>query len=972
MQTLSRIRLTPFIAQARLCARPALRPLHLSNAFARLSTTAATSRRLDLPALDKKWQTKWKTDTETPRPVEHGTEPKPKSYVLSMFPYPSGTLHMGHLRVYTISDVLSRFYKMRGHDVLHPMGWDAFGLPAENAAIERGVDPAEWTEQNIAKMKEQLRRISASFDWDRELATCAPEFYEHTQRIFLMLYEKGLAYQAEALVNYDPVDKTVLANEQVDANGFSWRSGAKVEKLNLKQWFFRITDFKEALLKDLDSLAGGWPDRVLSMQRNWIGKSVGAKVTFPVTVEGQDGEVDINVFTTRPDTLYGVEYLALSLDHPLVLKAAEKDSTLRTFLDEASSLPADSKAGYRLHGVTASHPLRKIDYESPHVQRKLPVFVAPYVLSDYGEGAVMGVPGHDARDISFFKENVNPESITMVIGENESSDTLVPAQDAKAFTQDGVLTSHCWKYQGLHSKEAAKQIVNDLKQVGQADFKETWRLRDWLISRQRYWGAPIPIIHCGDCGPVPVPAKDLPVKLPKIEGEWLKGKKGNPLESSEEWLHTNCPSCGGQARRDTDTMDTFVDSSWYYLRFLDSKNKDAPFSPSLVQPVNVYIGGVEHAILHLLYARFIYKFLSQSELFPAIAHADDSGAPAEPFKTLLSQGMVHGKTFTEPSTGRFLLPAEVDLTNPDKPLITGTQVTPNVSYEKMSKSKYNGVDPTECATKYGADATRAHVLFSAPVSEVLEWDETKIVGVERWFGRLWKLVLDAQQQLSESSLAISASDLDAAGHAVSLPSSLQDLSDSDVDAILATHNTISSVTTCVESNPYGLNTVISDLTKLTNTLSSAPPSSPLVYYLSVSALLRLLSPIAPALASESWEMLHQPLIKESTSIRSVLSSSWPTSLLTAEQAEALAARGGQTVAIQINGKLRCAVTIPRMMSPTTISPQDKGPSQEEQNWIISRVLETAEGKLWLREKNDWEKRRRVIVVKGGKLVNVVF
>ncbi|KAJ5674820.1 Aminoacyl-tRNA synthetase class 1a anticodon-binding [Penicillium maclennaniae] len=763
---------------------------------------------------------------------------------------------------------------MRGHDVLHPMGWDAFGLPAENAAIERGVDPAEWTEQNIAKMKEQLRSISASFDWDREVATCAPEFYEHTQRIFLMLFEKGLAYQAKALVNYDPVDKTVLANEQVDANGFSWRSGAKVEKLNLKQWFFRITDFKEALLKDLDSLAGGWPDRVLSMQRNWIGKSVGAKITFPVSIEGQDGEVNVDVFTTRPDTLYGVEYLALCLDHPIVRKAAEKDSALRTFLDGASSLPADSKAGYRLNGVTASHPLRKIDNESAHVQRELPIFVAPYVLSDYGEGAVMGVPGHDARDISFFKENVNPESIAIVIGENEASETLIPAQDAKAFTQDGVLTSHCWKYQGLHSREAAKQIVNDLQQVGQADFKETWRLRDWLISRQRYWGTPIPIIHCGDCGAVPVPAKDLPSGFTPI------------VQAAEA------------QRADTDTMDTFVDSSWYYLRFLDSKNKDAPFSPSVVRPVNVYIGGVEHAILHLL-------------------------SP------------------------------------------------PNVSYEKMSKSKYNGVDPTACATKYGADATRAHILFSAPVSEVLEWDETKIVGVERWFGRLWKLVLDAQHQLTKSSLVFSASYLNTAGHAVSLPSFLQDLSDSDADAVLATHNTISSVTSCIESNPYGLNTVISDLTKLTNTLSSTPPSSPLVYYLSLSTLLRLLAPIAPALASETWEMLHQPLIKDSTSIHSILSSPWPTDLLTAEQAEALAARGGQTVAIQINGKLRCAVTIPRMMSPTSL-PQSKGPSQEEQDWIITRVLETAEGKLWLREKNDWEKRRRVIVVKGGKLVNVVF
>ncbi|KAJ5972702.1 uncharacterized protein N7479_002620 [Penicillium vulpinum] len=969
MQSLSRLRLTSAVAPGRIYTRPTLRALSPVYTLTRLASTS--TRRLDLPALDKKWQAKWESDRAAPQSTPDETQ-KPKSYILSMFPYPSGTLHMGHLRVYTISDVISRFYKMRGHNVLHPMGWDAFGLPAENAAIERGIDPAVWTQENISKMKEQLRCISAEFDWDRELATCSPDFYEHTQRIFLMLYKKNLAYQAEALVNYDPVDKTVLANEQVDANGFSWRSGAKVEKLNLKQWFFKITDFKEALLKDLDSLAGGWPERVLSMQRNWLGKSSGAKVTFPVTIGHANDQVNVNVFTTRPDTLYGVEYLALSLNHPIVLKAAEKDAALRKFLSDSSSLAPDSKAGYRLSDIEVSNPLCKIDTETPHLQRKLPVFVAPYVLSDYGEGAVMGVPGHDTRDMSFFKENVNPDSIPVVIeaepSGNETNSSVVATLNAKAFTSEGFLTSRCGKYQGLLSKEASKLIVNDLEQVGQAAFVESWRLRDWLISRQRYWGAPIPIIHCGDCGPVPVPDKDLPVKLPKIEGEWLKGKKGNPLESSEEWVHTKCPSCNGPARRDTDTMDTFVDSSWYFLRFLDPANKGAPFSPAAMQPVDVYIGGVEHAILHLLYARFIYKFLSQPEMLPA----SNSAAPAEPFKILLSQGMVHGKTLTEPSTGRFLLPSEVDLTNPDKPLIKGTKVAPNISFEKMSKSKYNGVDPTLTTSKYGADATRAHILFSAPVSEVLEWDEAKVVGVERWFGRLWKLVQDTQQALAEASFSVSEAALKSSTtHAAPLPSSLQDLSDSDADAVLATHNTIASVTTCIESNPYGLNTVISDLTKLTNTLSSTPASTPLILYLSVSSLLRLLAPIAPALASESWEVLHETTNTTSpTPVPSILSSPWPSTLLTPDQAEALSTRGGQTVAVQINGKLRCAVTIPRMESQ---SPQGKSaPSQEEQDWIVSRVLETAEGKLWLQEKNDWEKRRRVIVVKGGKLVSVVF
>ncbi|KAE8388844.1 hypothetical protein BDV23DRAFT_158186 [Aspergillus alliaceus] len=996
MPSLSRLRMSPtrtVLVQGRWKRGCWLSPIPALTRFATTAPPNIDTRRLDLLAIDRKWQEKWysqKTELSSVATETKDKSEKPKSYILSMFPYPSGTLHMGHLRVYTISDVLARFYRMRGHEVLHPMGWDAFGLPAENAAIERGVDPAEWTKDNIARMKEQLRSISTSFDWDRELATCSPEFYEHTQRIFLMLYKKGLAYQAEALVNYDPVDKTVLANEQVDANGFSWRSGAKVEKLNLRQWFFRITDFKEALLNDLDSLAGGWPERVLSMQRNWLGKSYGAKIKFPVSVEGNGiSNTKVDVFTTRPDTLYGVEYLALSLNHPIVLSAAEKDSELRKFLDEAASLPADSKAGYQLSTAIASHPLHIIDKESPHVARQLPIFAAPYVLSDYGEGAVMGVPGHDSRDLAFFKENAQPEFITIVIEPKRTPEAdlgvstgELPAGDVKAFTQEGFLNSRCWKYQGLHSHEAGQKIVDDLKAVGHGSAVEQWRLRDWLISRQRYWGAPIPIIHCAGCGPVPVPDDQLPVKLPKIKGDWLKGKRGNPLESSDDWVHTKCPSCGGPAKRDTDTMDTFVDSSWYFLRFLDSTNKQQPFSPSSARPVDVYIGGVEHAILHLLYARFIYKFLSKSDLFPELSRVCDVAGPLEPFKTLLSQGMVHGKTYSEPSTGRFLHPSEVDLSSPDRPMIKGTQVMPNVSFEKMSKSKHNGVDPTACAQKYGADATRAHVLFSAPVSEVLEWDETKIVGIERWFGRLWKLVLDAQQTLVSSSYTLNPDDLALSTHVTALPDHLQSLSDSDADAVLFTHRTIMSITSCIENNPYGLNTVISDLTKLTNTLSSSTPTSSQVLYLCVSTLLRLLAPIAPALASESWETLNKPIIScnptkntvaIATDVPAIFNCPWPTPLLTSEQVDVLSARSGQTVAVQINGKLRFTVTIPRQMSTTTAETSEKsGVTLDEQDFIINRILDTEEGRTWLREKNDWEKRRRVIVVKGGKLVNVVF
>lgn len=933
---------------------------------------ASTSRLppLDLLAIDRKWQAKW---AEADRAKEKnagkhigvgspGSE-RPKSYICSMFPYPSGSLHMGHLRVYTISDVLARFYRMRGHDVLHPIGWDAFGLPAENAAIERGINPADWTVSNIERMKSQLRSIGADFDWDRELMTCSPEFYKHTQMIFLMMYQKGLAYQAEALVNYDPVDKTVLANEQVDANGYSWRSGAKVQQVKLKQWFLRITAFREALLNDLDSLASGWPERVLSMQRNWLGRSVGAKIRFPITAGGENRTVQ--VFTTRPDTLYGVEYLALSLDHPIVVDAAKSDSELKKFLDRAASLPPDSKEGYRLTNVTASHPLRNIDKESATIARDLPVYVAPYVLSDYGEGAVMGVPAHDSRDLAFFKQNLRPEFVTMVVQPESSAadeaSSSVPASDAKAYTQEGYLTSRCGKYRGLHSQEAARQIVGDLEKIGYAEFSETWRLRDWLISRQRHWGTPIPIIHCGDCGPVPVPVDQLPVTLPKIEGDWLKGKKGNPLESAHDWVHTQCPQCGGPAKRDTDTMDTFVDSSWYYLRYLDPKNENVPFSSATVRPVDIYIGGVEHAILHLLYARFVYKFLAQSELFPEAASAGGD-TPAEPFRKLISQGMVHGKTYMDPSTGRFLLPSEVDLTDPQKPVIRGTNVTPNISFEKMSKSKHNGVDPMICVDKYGADATRAHVLFAAPVDDVLEWDDTKIVGMQRWFARVWKLVSETGTRLpSEPSVSVPAP------NSPLPPQLLTAANDRDATALLATHQTITSVTRSIETNPYGLNTVVSDLTKLTNTLAPSSSLSPTVQYITTSTLLRLLFPIAPALASECWEVLHDPALPATQAIESSIDKTpWPSPLLTEEQEQHLSSLSTtQTVAVQINGKLRFRVNIPQFSSSTS-------GSTTEQDWVIDHILETNEGKLWLTEKNDWEKRKRVVVVPGGRVVNVVF
>ncbi|KAK2861135.1 hypothetical protein FQN49_004513 [Arthroderma sp. PD_2] len=952
------------------------RYLRVRNASTHAHTSQAI-KKLDLLAIDKRWKKRWRESDSSAQPASNGKE---KAYVLPMFPYPSGTLHMGHVRVYTISDVLARFKQMKGYDVLHPMGWDAFGLPAENAAIERGIHPEGWTKQNIANMKDQLKDLGIRFDWDKEIMTCAPEFYKHTQQLFLMLREKGLAYQAEALVNYDPVDKTVLANEQVDANGCSWRSGAKVEKRELKQWFFRITAFKEALLKDLDSLSGNWPDRILTMQRHWLGKSRGALVPFKISTPEES--LDIEVFTTRPDTLHGVQYIALSTSHSVVKKLAETTPALRQFIDSANVLPPETKAGFQLPGVEATNPLYNLE-DNPHLPSSLPVYVAPYVLADYGEGAVMGVPGHDSRDFGFWRENVPSKPIISVITPNKAGlGTEEKSSVSAPFSGRGKAADVCGSYSGMTSKAAGEKIINDLKEKGsRARFAESWRLRDWLISRQRYWGAPIPIIHCDGCGAVPVPVNQLPVELPAIPGSQLKNKTGNPLESAEEWLNTECPSCGKPAKRDTDTMDTFVDSSWYFLRFLDPKNNDLPLSPLNSRPVDIYIGGIEHAILHLLYSRFIFKFLASEGMI------ENASNPPEPFLTLLSQGMVHGKTYSDPETGRFLRPGEVDLSVRGSPRLTGTQTEAKVSFEKMSKSKYNGVDPNTCIEKYGADATRAHVLFSAPVSEVLEWDETKIVGIQRWFSRVWKIVEDTGDSLSRANFSSTTASL-ASLNDMALPS-LDKLSETESNLLLTAHNTISSVSHCLEKNQYGLNTVISDLIKLTNAVAAAPlPAEPSdaslsrsvtpsheTTYIAVNSLLRLLAPIAPAFASECWEVLHKPVIgsvnlETSSTVPSVFSSPWPSGLLSELEIKQIRSRGAKTVAVQINGKLRFTASIPQFSAANATA--DSNHKELEQEWILSHILQAKEGKVWLQEKNDWEKRKRVVVVGSGKVVNVVF
>ncbi len=760
------------------------------------------------------------------------------------------------------------------------------------------------------------------------------------------------------MVNYDPVDKTVLANEQVDANGCSWRSGAKVEKKLLKQWFLRISAFRDALLEDLDFLAqnGNWPERVLSMQRNWLGRSKGARIKFQVLAYDNSQHAAIDVFTTRPDTLFGVQYVALAATHPLVVEQSKKDTQLKTFLDSMPSLPQDSKDGFLLPNVRAINPIA-FDPSTPDTTKaSLPIFVAPYVLADYGDGAVMGVPGHDLRDNAFWKLNRGGDPIRIVVKQTTTSQQL---SSEEAYVHHGILTSQSGRFAGKTSAEATQEIIELLKPNELGDFDETWRLRDWLISRQRYWGTPIPIIHCQSCGPVPVPVDQLPVELPRVEGHWLRGKAGNPLEDAHEWLNTQCPNCHSPAKRDTDTMDTFVDSSWYFMRFTDPRNEKMPFSADAaneLMPVDLYIGGVEHAILHLLYARFISKFLATTSFWPAGTSKDIRG---EPFKQLLTQGMVHGKTYTDPSTGRFLKPEEVSVDIPSKPIIIATGEAPHVSFEKMSKSKYNGVDPATCIEMYGADATRAHMLFQAPASEVLEWDETKILGVTRWMTKIHDYVCRSRTltnvSLNESPKTYFTTRLPAIN---SLDKNQSMIWDKEIELWLSVQKTIISVTESF-STASSLNTVVSDLMSLSNTLlDSEKTCNTALCHHAFSALLRMMSPITPAFAEECWSIFHE------LPPPSIFTQPFPTPDGSLEMLQQQ--RRSQVCAVQVNGKLKFAATIP--LPPKNLD------GDMLSRWVTERILETEEGRQRLNGTGniDVNNAKKVVVVKGGKTVNFVI
>lgn len=768
-----------------------------------------------------------------------------------------------------------------------------------------------------------------------------------------MLHERGLAYQAEAEVNWDPVDKTVLANEQVDSNGCSWRSGAKVEKRNLKQWFFRISEFREALLEELEALAkeNAWPERVLAQQKNWLGKSTGASIKFPVLAMGHDIRAAIEVFTTRPDTLFGVQYVALAASHPTVVKLADSDPELQAFIDTIPGLPADSKVGYLLPHLRAINPLAYHEETPDATKVSLPVYVAPYVLGDYGEGAVMGVPGHDLRDNAFWKEHHYDAPVRQVLSASEDESTT--AMENEPFVEHGVMTEHSGSFKGKHSVAAGEEIVKLLEKAELAESVEKWRLRDWLISRQRYWGTPIPIIHCGTCGPVPVPDEQLPVKLPDVD--WAETHSGSPLESSPEFVNTTCPKCNSAARRDTDTMDTFVDSSWYYARFADPHNQDQPFSPEAGKtlPVDTYIGGIEHAILHLLYARFIFKFLASTELLPQ--YTEETYKSAEPFKRLITQGMVHGKTYIDPDSGRFLKPDEVDLTDPNKPKVVASRKSANIAYEKMSKSKYNGVDPSEFISKYGADATRAHILFQAPVGDILNWDEGKITGVTRWLQRLYdQITAIAAEPYTKK---VSARDYLAAKHESLGSASAKELAQWDTEAAIwrDVQRTIASVTASYDE-VYSLNTVVSDLMILTNTLADNIKASPVVKREAAQTLISMMAPITPAFAEECWALLRpsSPSIFESTNFPKV-----DTSLTELVRPRV------QPCAVQINGRVRGVVDIP--------PPPAELAGDELRDWMVKEILQTEEGAArFSGGQYDLRAAKRAIAVKGGKTINFVL
>jgi leucyl-tRNA synthetase len=779
---------------------------------------------------------------------------KPKFYCLSMFPYPSGKLHMGHVRNYTIGDVLTRYYRMRGCNVLQPMGWDAFGLPAENAAMANKVPPAKWTYSNIAAMKAQLKSLGFALDWSRELATCRPDYYKWNQWLFTRLFRKGLAYKKTGVVNWDPVDQTVLANEQV-IEGRGWRTGAPVEKREIPMYFLRITAYAEELLAALDDLPG-WPEQVKLMQKNWIGKSEGVRIGFPYQLNNQPQT--LWVFTTRADTLMGATFMAVAAEHPIAVFASQKDSKVRAFVDECKRGPAMEAELAQIEkkgmptGLFVTHPLSG---------EKLPVWVANYVLMGYGEGAVMGVPAHDERDYEFALKHKLP--IKPVI-RHPLGDT-VPAPWKPEYAEYGTCINS-GKYDGLSYREATDAIAADLQRKSLGEKQIQWRLRDWGISRQRYWGTPIPIVHCPSCGDVPVPDEQLPVRLPE---DVVPDGTGNPLNKLASFVDTKCPSCGRPAKRETDTMDTFVDSSWYFVRFCSPEVAGAMADEraDYWMPVDQYIGGIEHAILHLLYSRFFQRAMQKET---GLMRGVD-----EPFTNLLTQGMVLAESYYTDTSGRreWINPADVEVVRDAKGTIVSARAKDGraVVYDgigTMSKSKNNGVDPQALIDKFGADTARFYTMFTSPPTSTLEWSDASVEGSYNFLRKVWGFAFKFSRATCAESIERKIR------YQVHL-----ELKKANDDIVRKKFNTVASA--CM---------------KILNAIEALPEWDATSKE-GLSILLRLLSPIAPHIAHHLWRELKFG--------EDIMEAPWP------EPDPAALEQDEVELVVQVNGKLRGSIRVPK-------------------------------------------------------------
>jgi leucyl-tRNA synthetase len=845
--------------------------------------------------------------------VARETAGKPKYYCLSMFPYPSGKLHMGHVRNYTIGDVLTRYHRMKGYNVMQPMGWDAFGLPAENAAMANGVPPAQWTYDNIAYMKKQLQSLGFAIDWSRELATCKPEYYRWNQWLFLRMLEKGIAYKKTQVVNWDPVDQTVLANEQV-IDGKGWRTGAVVEKREIPGYYLAITKYADELLGALDKLPD-WPERVRTMQANWIGKSYGVRFAFPYTLDGKAEK--LWVFTTRADTIMGVTFVAVAAEHPLATRAANDNPKLAAFIDECkhgSVMEADiatmEKKGMPT-GIFVEHPL---------TGEKVEVWVGNYVLMSYGEGAVMAVPAHDERDFHFAKQYRLPiKPVIDAAGKTFSTDAW---QEWYADKEHGICV-HSGKYDGLNYSAAVDAIATDLQAKGLGEKQTLYRLRDWGVSRQRYWGTPIPLIHCAACGDVPVPDQDLPVVLPE---DCVPDGSGNPLNKRADFLNVDCPKCGQPAKRETDTMDTFVDSSWYYARYASPDQTGAMLDEraNYWLPVDQYIGGIEHAILHLLYSRFWTKVMRDLGLVKM----------DEPFSRLLTQGMVLNEIFfRKPESGRiaYYNPADIDIQTDDKGNRTGAvlrtdgQPVESGGIGTMSKSKNNGVDPQSLIEEYGADIARFFMMFTSPPEQTLEWSDSGVDGAARFLRRVWSFGYEVAQ---------GSTPLTAKLDGVSLPADLADAR-REIHAVLKQAN--------YDIARHQFNTVASAGMKMLNALESAQKSGSdatlrqAVVREGLSLLLRLLSPMTPHIAHQLWRDVGYG--------EDILTAPWPEADPTALVQDEI------ELVVQINGKKRGSVRVPRDADAAAIEALTRAQAD------ITRMLA--------------DKPVKKFIVVAGRLVNIV-